>query len=216
MLDPVASRVVRGPLRRMAAVLARSHIHPDQVTLIGFGFGVAAVLLLWAHWYGTALFCIAVNRIMDGLDGALARESRASDAGGFLDICLDFLFYAGVVVGFALADPQRNALWAVILLFGFFGTGTSFLAFAIMAQKQAIASPAYPNKSFAYLGGLTEGTETIIFFVLICLFPEAFPWLAGGFSLLCMLTAAIRIRAGYRTIRNSQQKKTERDDDTIV
>lgn len=51
-----------------------------------------------------------------------------TDAGGFLDISLDFLFYALVPFGFILADPTHNALAGGWLLFAFIGTGSSFLA----------------------------------------------------------------------------------------
>ena len=46
------------------------------------------------------------------------------------------------------------------------------------------------RKSFFHAAGIVEGTETIIAFVLFCLFPAAFPWLAGIFAGLCFWTAA--------------------------
>ena len=99
-------------------------------------------------------------------------SSRLTDLGGFLDIVLDFIVYAGLVFAFAVADPERNALAAAFLLFAFMGTGSSFLAFAIMAAKRGISSELRGRKSLYYLGGLTEGTETILFLVLACLLPS--------------------------------------------
>lgn len=80
-----------------------------------------------------------------------------------------------MVLGFALANPVDNALAATLLLFAFIGTGSSFLAFAIMAGRYRLQRPRFPNKAFYYLHGLTEGTETIFAFVLFCLFPSTFP-----------------------------------------
>ena len=135
----------------------------------------------------------------DALDGAVARQTRVTDAGGFLDIALDFLFYAAMPLAFAVADPARNALPAAVLLAAFVGTMSSFLAFAVMAAKRGITSLAYPDKSFYFLGGLTEATETLAFLVAMCLWPQQFPVLAYAFSALCAITTAMRIWWGWRT-----------------
>jgi phosphatidylglycerophosphate synthase len=178
VLDPWAIKLVRAPLKACAHILKKKNIKADQVTIAGFGIGLIAFFALWMNWYIIGLFFIILNRIMDGLDGALARLTNKTDAGGFLDICFDFIFYSGVVAGFAMADPQNNAIPAVLLLLSFVGTGTSFLAFAVMAQKHDLNSLAYPHKAMYYIGGLTEGTETIIFFTIICIFPGYFVFLA--------------------------------------
>ncbi|MHB0776497.1 CDP-alcohol phosphatidyltransferase family protein [Halomonas sp. WWR20] len=202
MLDRWTSEWVQPPLKKMARCLARHNITPVEVTLAGFLVGMAAVPLLAFEMYGLALVAILVNRLCDGLDGALARYThQSSDAGGFLDIGLDFVFYAGVVLGFALADPARNALSAALLLFAFIGTGSSFLAFAIMATKHQLARPHFQHKAFYYLEGLTEGTETIIAFVAFCLWPQAFFGLAVTFAAACLLTTATRLWGGYRTLK---------------
>ena len=152
-----------------------------------------------------ALAAIVLNRLLDGLDGALARRRGLTDAGGFLDISLDFLFYALVPFGFALAAPAENALAAAWLLFAFIGTGSSFLAFAALAAKHNIDNPGYAHKSLYYLGGLTEGTETIALFVLGCLFPQWFAWMAWLFGALCWLTTFNRIWGGYMTLKKVQR-----------
>ncbi len=201
MLDPWITPVITPPLQYLAAHLNRHNITADQVTVAGFVVGITALPLIRSHYYGMALVMILINRILDGVDGALARMTTPTDAGGFLDITLDFIFYAGVVAGFALADPDQNALAAALLLFSFMGTGSSFLAFSALAAKNGITSVVYPHKSMYYLGGITEGTETLILFVLICCAPNHFPWLAGIFSLLCWITTCLRIVGGYGTLK---------------
>ena len=214
MLDPLMIKLVKHPLDGIANRLAGYRITPDRVTIAGFGLGVAAFGFIWANWMGTALFFILLNRFMDGLDGALARHTGKTDAGGFLDICLDFIFYSLVVLGFALADPQNNALAAALLIFSFVGTGTSFLAFAALAAKHHIPRVSYPHKSMYYMGGLTEGTETILFLVLICLFPEKFPVMAIIFSILCVITTATRILSGYSTLKTAAHCREPLKNDT--
>ncbi|WP_372019981.1 CDP-alcohol phosphatidyltransferase family protein [Tistrella mobilis] len=193
-LDPILDRIGRG--------LAGRGVRADALTLAGFGVGLAAVpaLALGAFW--TALGCILVNRIADGLDGAVARAAGPTDRGGFLDIACDFLFYAAVPLGFALADPTVNALPAAFLIFAFVGTGSSFLAFAAIAARRGGVPPSgHRGKAIHYLGGLTEGTETILVFVIICLWPAAFPWAAWIFGGLCLITTATRIAEGMRVFR---------------
>ncbi len=199
MFDSRLRPLIDPPLNAGGRALARFGVSADQVTLGGFVLGLLAVPSLWQGQYGLALALIALNRLADGLDGALARATAPSDRGGFLDICLDFLFYAAIPLGFALADPSRNALVAAVLLASFIGTGTSFLAFAIMAEKHQLTTQAQGKKSFYYLEGLTEGAETIGCFVLMCLLPNWFAPLALFYAALCAITTATRVVRGWHT-----------------
>lgn len=198
MIDAAILPVQRAVLEPPAQWLAGRGVSPDVVTLIGFGIGLLAVPALAMGCFWTALALILLNRLADGLDGAVARASgRATDRGAFLDIALDFVFYALVPLGFALSDPGANALAAAVLIAAFVGSGSSFLAFAAIAGKRGIASANYPTKGIHYLGGLTEGAETITFFVAICLFPELFPMLAYAFAAACALTTLARWHQGW-------------------
>ena len=194
MLDPLLRRVIDGPLKRGGGWLAAAGMTANQVTLLGFAAGLAAMAALAFQLYWTALLLVLLNRLADGLDGAVARQRGATDLGGYLDIVLDFLFYSGVVFGFALGRPDQ-ALAAAFLIFSFVGTGSSFLAYAIIAAKRGITTELRGHKSLYYIGGLTEGSETIALLVAICLFPDWFAWLAYGFGALCWLTTGSRILA---------------------
>jgi phosphatidylglycerophosphate synthase len=177
---------------------SRAGISADAVSLAGFALGVLALPALWAGWFGPALALILANRLSDGLDGAIARVAGATDRGAFLDIALDFTFYALVPLGFALADPSGNALPAAVLIAAFMGTGATFLAFASVAARRGMTAPRFPAKGIYYLGGLTEGAETIAVFVAMCLFPAAFPALALAYAAACAVTTALRLRMGWQ------------------
>ena len=197
MIDSALIPLQRRAVRRPAEWLAERGVSADAITLAGFAIGLAALpALALGHWM-LALALILANRLCDGLDGAVARVVGATDRGAFLDIALDFVFYALVPVGFALADPPANALPAAVLIAAFVGTGSSFLAFAAIAAKHGAAAPAYPTKGIYYLGGLTEGFETIVFFAAICLFPQLFPVFAYVFAAACALTTVTRWRQGW-------------------
>lgn len=192
-LQPLQSRLLHPLARRLAAL----GVTADQITIVGFIVGVFSLPALVFGLYGLALVFIGLNRIMDGLDGAVARLTGPTDRGAFLDIALDFVFYALVPVGFALSDPQQNALPAAILIAAFVGTGSSFLAFAAAASKRGLATDAYPSKGIYYLGGLTEGAETIALFAAMCLMPHFFPLLAYGFAAACSVTTITRWYQGW-------------------
>lgn len=159
MFDRYLHPRVKPLLNRIAATIDRPEVTPDRISLAGFLIGALALPFLAMQWYPAALLVIVINRLFDGLDGALARRRNLSDAGGFLDIALDFLFYALVPFGFVLASPALNAVAGAWLLFAFIGTGSSFLAFAAVADKYKLENLDYPHKSFYYLGGLTEGQK---------------------------------------------------------
>lgn len=191
--------LIDGPLDRMAQSLIARGWGADRVTVLGFIIGLLAIPAIMVEAYLLGLLLILLNRVADGLDGAIARKSEKTDRGGFLDITLDFIFYSSIPFAFALADPFNNALAASFLIFSFIGTGCSFLAYAIMAEKRGITTDIRGQKSLYYLGGLTEGTETIFLFVLACLFPTWFPVLAVIFGLLCWVTTATRVHAGWHS-----------------
>ncbi len=204
MLDARITPVVKLLLAPIIKLLDKTRVTPDQLTFYGFLIGLMAVPMLIAHWWYAALAMILLNRILDGLDGALARyQGTGTSAGGYLDICLDFLFYAAVPLGFALAEPTQNAVPAAVLLAVFIGTGASFLAFAIPAEKYKLTRPQFEHKSFYYLQGLTEGTETILFFIAFCIWPQYFPWLALIFAAAGAITIVTRVYGGYFTLKKA-------------
>jgi phosphatidylglycerophosphate synthase len=197
VLDATLRRLIEKPLARLAAPLARAGIAADWVTWAGFalGLGAAVVIALGQPLLGLGLFL--ANRLADGLDGAIARQRGPSDYGGYLDIVLDFLVYNALAAAFGLADPAARPA-ALVLMLSFAGSGTSFLAYAILAAKRGRETAARGRKSFYHLGGLAEGGETVAFFVVSCLMPQHFAPLAWVFAGLCLLTTAGRVLAARR------------------
>ena len=197
MFDASMRRVIDPPLGVAGRHLAALGVRPNVVTLSGFAIGLAAVPLLALEAYWAALVLILVNRLFDGLDGAVARNREITDLGGYLDIVCDFVFYSAVVFGFALARPE-NAAAAAFLILSFMVTGSSFLAYAILAAKRGQETTYQGRKSFYYLGGLTEGTETIGLFILMAALPGWFVPLAVVFGGLCWITTGTRVLMAYQ------------------
>ena len=205
-LLPLQHRMLAPPARLLSA----RGVMADQVTLTGLALGAMAALLIALGVPGPGAVLLLLNRLADGLDGALARATAPTDRGAFLDSAADFLFYASVPLAFALADPARNALPAAALLAAFVGTGSTFLAFAALAGRRGMVAADYPLKGFYYLGGLTEGTETILVFLAMAIWPAWFPALAWVFATLCLITTASRIRQGWLAFSTPRTSEDER------
>ncbi|SIT06564.1 Phosphatidylglycerophosphate synthase [Roseivivax lentus] len=195
MLDARIRPLIDPPLDAAGRMLANWGATPNAVTLLGLLLGLlSAAMIAWGLvlW---ALVPLLASRLADGLDGAVARASRKTDFGGYLDIACDFLFYGAVPLAFVLLDPAANGVAGAFLLAAFYFNGTSFLGFAILAEKRGMETAAQGSKSLYFSNGLLEGTETIVFFIILCLFETHFAALAWIFGTLCYLTAVLRLWA---------------------
>jgi phosphatidylglycerophosphate synthase len=203
MLDGRMRPLIDRPLKRIAAACAGLPLSANAVTLIGLGFGLGCALAIVWGMDGLALLLLAANRFADGLDGAIARRDgpgdRARDLGGYLDIVLDFVFYGIVPLAFVLRLPEANAVAGATLLFAFYVNGASFLAFAVLAAKRRLETTAQGLKSIYFSAGLVEGTETILCFALMILFPAFFTPIAFVFAGLTLATALGRVLLAWRT-----------------
>lgn len=197
MIDRFIRPLIDPPLNAMARALSSSGLKANQVTLAGLGVGLGSVVAVCLDAMGAALILLLLNRLADGLDGALARLKGPTEFGGYLDIVSDFALWALLPIGFALLDPA-NALAAAVLLASFIGTGTTFLAHAILAAKAGEESIARGKKSFFHLGGLTEGAETIAFFALVMVWPGLFIPAAFIFAAMAAITALMRVLETHR------------------
>lgn len=191
MLDPLARRIIDPPLNRAGAWLADRGASANAITATALCLGLAAAVAIAAGHFAIGLVLIVLSRIADGLDGAVARARGPTDLGGFFDIVADFAFYGAIPLAFGFADAT-NTLAALVLVASFLLSGTSFLAFAILAAKRGIATTARGRKSFFHAGGLAEGSETIAAFCLMCLLPQSFVVIALIFAAMCLVTAAGR------------------------
>lgn len=196
MLDPLLRRAKDRMLAPPARAMGRL-VHPNAVSLAGFAVGAGCAWTAYQHWYGAALLLWLLNRVLDGLDGSIARAAgRQSDLGAYLDILLDFAVYALIPLALALGRPtepgQLGALGA--LLASFYLNAASWMFLAALQEKRALgAARRGASTGVVMPTGLIEGTETILFFSLFLLFPEAQVPLFGVMALLVALTALQRL-----------------------
>ena len=196
MFDAQIRPLIDRSLNPVGRTLVAWGVTANHVTIIGVIFGLAAAVCVALQLFAIALWFILLSRVADGLDGAVARASMATDFGGYLDIVCDFVFYSAIPFAFAVAHTE-NALASAFLIFSFVGTASSFLTFAILAEKYNISTEIRGKKAFYYLGGLTEGAETILLLLAMVTWPSYFIFMAFGFGLLCWVTTITRVYAAY-------------------
>ena len=209
MLDAQLKRIITPLLDQAGRALVRRSVTANQITALGLLLGGLAAMAIAVEAYLAGLVILLISRLADGLDGAVARASRVTDFGGYLDIVFDFIFYGLIPASFALARPDTNAVPAVILLLAFYANGASFLAFAIMAEKRALATESHGVKSLYFTTGLAEAAETYAFFVAICLLPDYFPPLAYAFATLTALTTIARLILAAKLFREGEGEGEE-------
>lgn len=201
MLDKYSLQLLKPVIGAVATKLNQAGVTANQLTVLALLLGLCSAVCIALHAYWSALALLLLSRFCDALDGAVARLNQPTDLGAYMDIVFDFLFYASIPLAFAWADPARNGLAAATLLAAFIGTGASFLTFAMFAQKNGLTTNPLPDKGFYFVGGLTEGTETIVAFCAMLIWPAWFSLLAFVFASLCAITIAQRIFEAIRTLR---------------
>lgn len=202
MLDAPVRRALEPSLDAVAAVLARWGVRALALTTAGWLVGVAAcVAAATSHWH-LALLGWLLNRLLDGLDGPLARQSGSTDLGGFLDVVADFSIYGGFVIAAAIGEPDAR-LACLALLGTYYLSGTAFLALSSVLERrgEAARDRIADGRSLLFVGGLAEGTETVIAYVLICLLPQHLTLIATLFAAAVAVTALQRIALGVHLLR---------------
>ena len=199
MLDGIMRRALNPGLNQAGRALAKRGVHANHITLIGLVLGLVSAGLIAVGVAGwIAMAPLLASRLADGLDGAVARASSITDFGGYLDIVCDFMFYGAIPLAFVLREPSINGVAGAFLLTSFYANGASFLSFAILAEKRGLQTDVQGVKSLYFSAGLLEGTETIVLFAIICLWPALFVPLAWVFGTLCFVTALSRTALAWR------------------
>lgn len=201
MLDGLLRPLVDPLLNKAAVSLGKLGFSANLITGVGFIVGMLACFALTVKAYDLAAFFIILSRIFDLLDGVVARiKNQASDWGGYLDIVLDFIIYAAFPFFFALGQPSV-ALAAGFLLFFYMGTATTFLAFATAAAKRGIVTEQTGKKSFYHQSGIIGASETVLFMLVCCFYPDGFSAFAAVFGILCWITATQRFLQAQKLLK---------------
>ena len=192
MIDAKLNTIFKPILVVFAKQLIKLNINPNVITFVGFFFGICCFYSIANAMFIYAFIFLCLNRLCDGLDGALARLIGETDLGAFYDIVLDFLFYSLFPISFIILD-LNNSYSICFLLLSFVATQTSFLASAWIIEKNKLSISDGQKKSFFYAGGITEGFETIVCFIMMLFFNEFVNYIAYVFGILCWITFITRV-----------------------
>lgn len=199
MLDARMRQMLAPVLAGAGARLAAAGVPAAALTGAGWAAGAGACAATAFQAWPAALGLWLANRVLDGLDGPTARAAgKATEAGGFLDIVADFSVYAGVVLGLAVAFPGAR-LACVALLTAYYVSGTAFLALSSLAERRR--QPLGDERSLRFIGGLAEGTETVLVYALLFLLPGQATVIAWAFAAAVAVTAGQRVIGGLRLLR---------------
>ncbi|MCH1542809.1 MAG: CDP-alcohol phosphatidyltransferase family protein [Alphaproteobacteria bacterium] len=199
MLDATMRRLIDPPLNAAAGMIG-TKISANSITIGGFLLGGGSAYAVVQGQFTTALILLLLNRMADGLDGAVARQTKATDLGAYLDIVSDFVLWAILPLAFLFHD-MNNAFAVAVLLLSFAMSMTVFLAYAIQAERRGTVSDAQGKKGFYYLAGLAEGTETILFFIAAMAYPHSFAPLALLFAAFVFLSVIGRLIVSFQSLR---------------
>ncbi len=197
MLDSTVRKTVSGLLEPLGRRLYKKGIRANAITLIGWVFGLSSCLAVLDRLWKVALVLWLVNRAIDGVDGSVARASKPTKLGGYLDLIADFSIYGGFIAALAVVEPESR-LALIVLFFTYYLSGVAFLAFTSLTSGENIGGN--DGRSIRFLGGLAEGTETVLVYVLFCLFPNRSDQIAWVFSGLVFITAIHRVYFSVKTL----------------
>jgi phosphatidylglycerophosphate synthase len=209
----VKDRVLLAPAR-----LIPDTVTPDWITLFSLPVGLSAAAAAAAGWWWPAILLFLANRLLDGLDGLLARtRGRGSDFGGYLDIVIDFHVYAALPVGVwvgAGGTSYRPAWPLVLLLALFYVNAASWMYLAAILEKRHETRRPDPTEALPRLTsvvmppGPVEGTETIVFFLLFLMLPGQYPMLFTAMAVLIFTGVIHRLAWAGRNLRSQETEGT--------
>ncbi|CAN5138890.1 hypothetical protein BH09GEM1_BH09GEM1_19470 [soil metagenome] len=198
VLRPVKERVFAPVTRALG-----QHVSPMALTLAGFAAGVVAAVLVARGGYRAALVLWLINRVLDGLDGSLARaQGSQTDLGGYVDIVMDFVVYAAIPIAFVLASPGLPlAIAALVLIGSFYVNAASWMFLAAILERRDRGARVHGElTSITMPEGVIGGTETIVLYTLFFLLPDHLVALFAAMSALVMLSVGLRLAWAARRL----------------
>lgn len=173
MIDHALRRHKEMVLAPIARVVPHG-VHPTAFTAVALVPGLGAAVAAGAGAPVLALGLWLVNRLLDGLDGTLARRSgRQSERGAYADILADVIVYAAIPLGIAAGQDDRAAWIAAGALLATFyvnAVSWSYLS-ALLERRGAGAGSRGELTAVTMPSGLIEGAETVVLLGLALAVP---------------------------------------------
>jgi phosphatidylglycerophosphate synthase len=178
-----------------------SRVSPMFISILALVVGLFAAYGAFKGQYLWASTLWLLNRVLDGLDGLIARlHATQSDFGGYVDILTDFITYAALPIGLVAGSPSNERYLTLAFLLGSFYVNTaSWMYLAAILEKRAAHSPE-TQTTIIMPAGIIGGFETIIAYGIFLLFPAYIPILFSIFATLVFVTILQRILWAKRNL----------------
>lgn len=159
-------------------------ITPLQLTLLAFLSGILSCIAAARALPFQSVMLWLINRVLDCLDGAVARNrNQSSDLGGFLDLLADFIIYSAIPIscalGLSVTPSKERGLWLAVSLAEAAFHVNNFILFYVAAisekKKKAGSDEKEVVKELTSLSmrpALIEGAESGIIFSIMLARPE--------------------------------------------
>ena len=199
MLDEELRRGAKPFYRPAAAVLARRGVTGNALTAASLVAGALCLVVIAAGLNVLGLVLWLLNRLLDGLDGEVARlRGETSELGSFVDIAADFFMYGGFLVALAVQHPEAR-LALVTLFFAYYLNGSIFLALSGILER--LKAERLTERGLHFRRSLTEGFETIVAGVLFLVLPGYVSQIAWVFATLVFVSSAQRLVDAWRLLK---------------
>lgn len=198
MLDEELREGAKPLYKLPARILAERGITGNALTGVGLAIGALCLVTIAFELNAVALVLWLLNRLLDGLDGEVARlRGESSELGAFVDIVADFFMYGGFLVALAVQHPDAR-LALVALFFAYYLNGTVFLALSGILER--LKRERLTERGLHFRRSLTEGFETIIAGTLFLLLSGHVSTIAWIFAVMVFISAAQRLYDGWRVL----------------
>ena len=198
MLDEELRQGTKPFYRPVATTLARRGVTGNTLTGVSLGAGVLCLAAIALGFNVLGLILWLLNRLLDGVDGEVARlRGETSELGTLADIAADFWMYGGFLVALAVQHPDAR-LALVVLFFAYYLNGSVFLALSGILER--LRRERLTDRGLHFRRSLTEGFETIVAGVLFLVFPGHVSLIASVFAAMVFVSSTQRLWDGWRVL----------------
>ena len=202
MIDQ-SMRVLKHQLLRSFTKGVARFVGPMPITLLALAVGLATA---WAAALGATVAALALwflNRIIDGLDGEVARfRGESSDLGGYVDMMGDVVIYAAIPLALAFAHGEPRVTAAILIMISSFYINVTSWAYLSALLEKRHAESGSRFTSIAMPSGLIEGTETIVVYALLIAAPGIIVQTALVAAAAGLISAAQRMIWAVRALKD--------------
>lgn len=175
--------------------------------------GVLSAVFGYLGYFQTGFVFWALSRILDGVDGTIARaKGTQSDLGGYADLMVDHVCYLAVPLAITLHNPTDLSLRLAleVLLGSYFLNSVGLWVLSSMLEKRNAGAKARGEMTSVSMPfGIVEGAETVVVYSLFFLLPNHTVILFWSFAIAVYTNVFVRWAWAHSNINDSaaQQKK---------